>query len=84
MAKLVELIALNLSRNQLVGSIPSNIGEMQSLEFLDLSRNQLSCVIATSMANIEQLGVLDLSYNTLSGKIPIDTQLQSFNGSSFE
>ncbi|KAK2438421.1 receptor protein EIX2 [Trifolium repens] len=82
--KLVELISLNLSRNQLVGSIPSNIGELESLEILDLSRNQLSCAIPTSMANIDRLSWLDLSYNNLYGKIPINNQLQAFDGSSFE
>ncbi|PNX55315.1 receptor-like protein kinase, partial [Trifolium pratense] len=84
MAKLVELISLNLSRNQLVGSIPSNIGELKNLDTLDLSWNHLSCAIPTSMANMDRLAVLDLSYNTLSGKIPIGTELQTLSGFCFE
>jgi len=79
-----ELVSLNLSRNNLIGNIPSNIGKLASLEFLDLSRNQLVGSIPTSLTQIDRLSMLDLSHNYLTGKIPISTQLQSFNPSSYE
>jgi len=81
---LFELVSLNLSRNNLIGKIPSNIGKLASLEFLDLSRNKLVGSIPTSLAQINRLTMLDLSHNYLSGEIPIGTQLQSFNASSYE
>ncbi|XP_054786250.1 receptor-like protein EIX2 isoform X2 [Prosopis cineraria] len=81
---LVELISLNLSRNSLSGRVPFGIGRLMSLEFLDLSRNNLSGSIPSSLALIDRLTMLDLSHNQLSGKIPTGTQLQSFNGSSYE
>jgi len=81
---LFELISLNLSRNNLTGEIPSNIGRLTSLEFLDLSRNQIFCSIPTSLTQIDRLTMLDLSHNNLSGQIPIGTQLQSFDASSYE
>ncbi|WVZ15265.1 hypothetical protein V8G54_012831 [Vigna mungo] len=80
---LFELI-LNLSRNNLTGKIPSNIGRLTSLEFLDLSRNQILGSIPTSLTQMDRLTMLDLSHNNLSGQIPIGTQLQSFEASSYE
>ncbi|KAL9411712.1 hypothetical protein AB3S75_045336 [Citrus x aurantiifolia] len=80
---LVGLIALNLSRNNLIGPITLKIGELTSLDFLDLSRKLFSGSIPSSLSQLSGLGVLDLSYNNLSGKIPLGTQLQSFNASVY-
>ncbi|MQL41359.1 hypothetical protein EI012_25975, partial [Escherichia coli] len=77
-------VSLNLSRNSLSGEIPSNIGDLNSLEFLDLSRNHFSGRIPSSLSQIDRLALLDLSNNSLSGKIPLGTQLQSFDPSRFE
>jgi hypothetical protein len=81
---LIELVSLNLSSNNLTGEITSKIGRLTSLEFLDLSRNHLCCSIPPSLAQINRLTMLNLSNNNLSGKIPIGTQLQSFEASSYE
>ncbi|XP_054781860.1 LRR receptor-like serine/threonine-protein kinase RGI5 [Prosopis cineraria] len=72
---LVEMVSLNLSRNQLDGEIPSEIGRLKSLDSLDLSRNHFSRQIPFNLTQIDYLVVLDLSHNILSGKIPIGTQL---------
>ncbi|XP_028105219.1 receptor-like protein EIX2, partial [Camellia sinensis] len=64
---LLGLFSLNLSGNHLIGVIPKKMGDMVSLESLDLSKNQICGEIPPSM----------------SGKIPLSTQLQSFNASSF-
>ncbi|KAK2420721.1 receptor protein EIX2 [Trifolium repens] len=82
-ATLIQLVSLNLSRNNF-DSIPSNIGNLTSLDFLDLSRNKLLGSIPSSLSLIDRIGVLDLSHNQLSGEIPRSTQLQSFNASSYE
>ena len=81
---LFGLVSLNLSRNHLTRKIPSNIGKLTSLDFLDLSRNQLVDSIPSSLTKIDRLSVLDLSHNKVSGEIPIGTQLQSFDASSYE
>jgi hypothetical protein len=80
MTKLVKLRALNLSKNQLVGSIPSGIGEMQNLTSLDLSRNQLVGYIPSSIGEMKILESLDLSRNQLSCDIPTSLVDLSFLG----
>ncbi|KAF5442061.1 hypothetical protein F2P56_037246 [Juglans regia] len=75
---LTELVALNLSRNNLSGLITPRIGLLRNLQSLDLSRNQLYGEIPISISNL-----LDLSANNLLGKIPTGTQIQSRDASAF-
>ncbi|KAK3156586.1 hypothetical protein QOZ80_2AG0109170 [Eleusine coracana subsp. coracana] len=63
-------------RNQLTGTIPRNISDLQKLESLDLSMNELSGAIPSSLSDLTSLGYLNLSYNNLSGRIPSGNQLQ--------
>ncbi|WCJ39081.1 hypothetical protein M5689_020101 [Euphorbia peplus] len=56
---------------------------MKGLEAIDFSRNKLSCEIPPSMSTLTFLSTLDLSYNSVSARIPLSTQLQSFDSSSF-
>ncbi|TKY49864.1 Receptor protein 12 [Spatholobus suberectus] len=79
---LVWLVSLNLSRNNLIGKVPDDIGQLAMLESLDLSRNHLVGEIPTSLSDLSFLGHLNLSYN-LSGRIPLGTQLQSFDASAY-
>ncbi|XP_035540276.1 receptor-like protein EIX2 [Juglans regia] len=80
---LTELVALNLSRNNLSGLITPKIGLLRNLQSLDLSRNQLYGEIPMSISNISFLSQLNLFANNLSGKIPTGTQIQSFDASAF-
>ncbi|XP_027922875.1 receptor-like protein EIX1 [Vigna unguiculata] len=85
----IDLSCNNLSgeiqkRNNLNGEIPSEIGNLSSLESLDLSRNHLHGRIPSSLSQLDFLGKLNLSYNSLSGRIPLGRHLQTFEGSSFE
>jgi Leucine-rich repeat (LRR) protein len=61
---------LNLSSNDLTGTMPQNIGQLEALTSLDLSFNNLSGVIPQSVCNLTNLMVLDLSSNHLTGPIP--------------
>ncbi|KAG0520333.1 hypothetical protein BDA96_08G065400 [Sorghum bicolor] len=62
--------ALNLSHNQLSGSVPPYMGDLTGLEILDLSYNNLSGQVPSSLTGLTSLTVLDLSYNQLSGELP--------------
>ncbi|MCI31591.1 receptor-like protein kinase, partial [Trifolium medium] len=56
---------------------------MKNLESLDLSNNKLSGEIPNNITLLTFLGYLNISYNNFHGKIPIGTQLQSLDASSF-
>ncbi len=61
---------LNLNNNELAGTLPINLGELQSLELLDLRHNELTGHIPLELGNLSRLEKLDLSNNSLSGAIP--------------
>lgn len=67
---IVVRLVLELSYNQLNGSVPPEIGNLQMLKWLDLSFNQLSGNLPVQLANAPQLKVLDIRNNTLSGVVP--------------
>ncbi|KAI8032944.1 putative LRR receptor-like serine/threonine-protein kinase IRK [Camellia lanceoleosa] len=67
-----KLLVLDLSRNALLGKIPSAVGDFSSLEVMDLSRNSLVGGIPASVGELKTLNVLDLSENQLSGSIPME------------
>jgi hypothetical protein len=61
---------LNLSNNQLSGSLPVEIGNMCYLGELNLSNNQFSGAIPTELGNLSSLRVLRLNNNRLTDYIP--------------
>ncbi|XP_030969341.1 receptor-like protein EIX1 [Quercus lobata] len=65
---LVKLI--DLSSNNLSGSIPSEISDLSELRFLNLSRNHLMGKIPERIGSMKELESVDLSRNHLSGEIP--------------
>jgi Leucine rich repeat/Leucine rich repeat N-terminal domain len=65
-----HFLSLNLSANQLSGSIPAELGNLASLNNLDLSANQLSGGIPPQLGNLANLYWLHLNTNQLSGSIP--------------
>ncbi|XP_034202358.1 receptor-like protein EIX2 [Prunus dulcis] len=64
-----SLVHLDLSFNQLAGSIPDVFGNMSSLAHLDLYSNQLEGGDPHSFARLYSLQYLDLSSNNLSGQL---------------
>ncbi len=60
---------LELSNNNLSGTLPLDIGEMSNMRVLDLSNNHISGSLPTSFLGIG-LTVLDLSNNQMNGEIP--------------
>ncbi|KAM3699426.1 hypothetical protein ACJW31_05G024500 [Castanea mollissima] len=65
---LVRLI--DLSSNNLSGSIPAEISDLSELRFLNLSRNHLMGKIPETIGSMKELESIDLSRNHLSGEIP--------------
>ncbi|KAK4591141.1 hypothetical protein RGQ29_021366 [Quercus rubra] len=66
--KLVKLV--DLSSNNLSGSIPTEIWDLSELHFLNLSRNHLMGKILEKIGSMKELESVDLSRNHLSGEIP--------------
>lgn len=62
---------LDLSWNNLNGSIPAKIGECSVVVELLLAGNQLTGAIPPELAKLTNLTTLDLSNNFLSGSIPV-------------
>ncbi|KAG6653324.1 hypothetical protein CIPAW_05G068300 [Carya illinoinensis] len=67
---LLIMITIDLSSNQLIGSIPSELRELSQLRFLNLLNNSLRGSIPISFQNLRSMESLDLSHNKLSGTIP--------------
>ncbi|XP_028791147.1 receptor-like protein EIX2 [Neltuma alba] len=65
-----NLVALNLSSNNLSGKLIACWDHFKSLRILDLSNNQLSGRIPSSMGSLSQLKQLVLRNNCLSGGLP--------------
>ncbi|NJL75562.1 MAG: S8 family serine peptidase [Saprospiraceae bacterium] len=62
---------LNLSNNNLTGTLPTSVGNMYQLTDLDLSGNNLTGTIPTQLETCYELAFLDLSQNNLNGAIPV-------------
>ncbi|XP_031252561.1 receptor-like protein EIX2 [Pistacia vera] len=71
------------SHNYLSGRILEIIGAILLVESIDFSINQLSGEILQNISRLTYLNHLSLSNNNLVGSIPLSTQLQGFDASSF-
>ncbi|BAT84204.1 hypothetical protein VIGAN_04150600 [Vigna angularis var. angularis] len=80
---LAYMSAIDLSHNKLKGNIPSELGNLESIQSLHLSNNDFTGKIPTTFSKLRQTESLDLSFNKLSGQIPSQlselTFLSSFN-----
>jgi Leucine-rich repeat (LRR) protein len=77
------MTGIDMSSNQLTGSIPFEMGDLSQLQFLNLSNNFLTGPIPNSFRNLKNVESLDLSHNKLSEKIPYElvglTSLSTFS-----
>ena len=64
------VVVLYLDNNNLVGSIPPELGRLAKLDTLDLDGNELSGEIPSELGNLSNLTVLSMDHNELSGPIP--------------
>ncbi len=67
-----RVIELNLSENELSGSIPPELGNLTKLEVLDLAKNQLRGTIPPELGYLSKLTVLYFYSNQLRGSIPVE------------
>ena len=65
-----NVIGISLSNNNLIGTLPPEIGNFQYLESLSLSYNQLTGQIPASIGNLSTLKSIRIESNSLSGSIP--------------
>ena len=65
-----RVVELDLSENELNGTIPSELGSLTYLVDLNLSQNQLRGTIPSELGNLTNLTSLSLFGNRLSGGIP--------------
>ncbi|KAK1385895.1 leucine-rich repeat receptor-like serine/threonine-protein kinase BAM3 [Heracleum sosnowskyi] len=61
---------LNLSNNQLSGSLPASFSNFSSLQILQLDENKFTGPIPSSFGELQQLSKLDIKLNSLSSEIP--------------
>ncbi len=61
---------MDLTDNNLIGSIPQELGNLSNLQRVWLAGNQLSGNIPPELGNLSNLYILDLSWNQLSSSIP--------------
>ena len=61
---------LSLEENNLVGTIPSELGDLSRATLIDLSRNKLTGGIPKELSKIAPLDRLQLDSNQLTGNIP--------------
>ena len=65
-----EVTSLDLSRNNLQGTIPPELVRLQSLAYLNLSSNRITGAIPSALGGKIRLRFLDLSNNQFTGVIP--------------
>ncbi len=61
---------VGLARNNLVGVLPTDLGDLGRLRRLIVSDNRLSGAIPPALGNLAHLTLLDMSDNQLSGGVP--------------
>ncbi|KAM3393883.1 hypothetical protein P3S68_002884 [Capsicum galapagoense] len=65
-----NLLFLDLSGNNLAGSIPTAIGNLRNLQRFDLSNNKLTGFVGDHICKLQHLGDIYLDQNQLSGSLP--------------
>ncbi len=65
-----QISKINLYNKNLTGSIPSEIGNLDSLEYIRVGFNKLEGKIPGTIVNLKKLYYLDVYYNNLTDSIP--------------
>ncbi|XP_061354088.1 leucine-rich repeat receptor protein kinase HPCA1 [Gastrolobium bilobum] len=73
------LIHILFDGNKLIGSIPSTIGLVQTLEVLRLDRNFLTGGVPSNLNNLTNINELNLAHNNLTGPLPDLSEMDTLN-----
>ena len=65
-----KVVGIDLSFNNLNGTLPEAIGDLVNLQCLTLFKNELTGPIPASIGNLKQLKHLNVGLNKLTGTIP--------------
>ena len=65
-----SLKAINLSGNNLKGTLPVDLYNLRTLKYIYISFNELSGPISNNIGNLSNLVVLWAAYNNFSGSLP--------------
>lgn len=61
---------LNLTANNLEGTLPTEIGELKGLDYIDLGSNRLKGFFPVEIAKLQNVRRINLSKNNFQGNIP--------------
>ncbi|KAK3138226.1 hypothetical protein QOZ80_5AG0366080 [Eleusine coracana subsp. coracana] len=67
-----SLIELDISENQLTGTIPESFGSLMNVRVLNLFSNNFSGEIPASLAGLRSVVIMKLFYNKLTGPLPAE------------
>lgn len=67
---LPKLLVLDMSLNELEGTIPQDIPTQDSLEFFSLFKNQMTGTVPGTLANLRKLLHIDVASNEFTGPMP--------------
>ena len=67
---LSRISTLSLSSNDLIGTIPDEIGLLSSLTFLDLSQNSINGTLPLPIWQLDNLEIMFVSGNSITGSFP--------------
>ena len=70
LCKLTNLEHLDARKNNFIGNIPPEIGQLKNLRRLTLSCNLFSGSIPVEVCSLPNLEILNLEYNDLTGELP--------------
>mmetsp|Transcript_33660 Transcript_33660/g.81607 ORF Transcript_33660/g.81607 Transcript_33660/m.81607 type:complete len:589 (+) Transcript_33660:212-1978(+) len=65
------IFELNLSANQVKGSIPVEVNALEDLFFLELENNELEGTLPADLGGFSALRMFSISHNNLYGSIPV-------------
>ncbi|MFY7758197.1 MAG: leucine-rich repeat domain-containing protein, partial [Flavobacterium stagni] len=67
-----KVVAIDLSDNNLSGTLSAKLGDLKNLQSLVLFKNSIEGVIPATLGQLKNLQVLNLSFNKMSGEIPAE------------
>ena len=65
-----SVLSITLTNSSLVGTLPSSIRYLTSLQFLYMDQNGLNGSIPSTIGYLKALQQIDFSYNEMSGSVP--------------